>query len=108
MEPHAATASLEELGVYSASLDLQSVGSRGYGPIGRLIHGSTSQQLARTARCPFLVLTAPLASSRRLRRQKTVETLRSRRRDDHGCMRDDQGRDRAPGAASPLAGMWTQ
>jgi hypothetical protein len=32
------------------------VGSRGYGPVGRLIHGSTSQQLARTARCPLLVL----------------------------------------------------
>ena len=39
------------------SLDLLIVGSRGYGPIGRLIHGSTSQQLAHTARCPLLVLT---------------------------------------------------
>jgi nucleotide-binding universal stress UspA family protein len=47
----------EELAVYSASLDLLIVGSRGYGPIGRLIHGSTSQQLARSARCPLLVLT---------------------------------------------------
>jgi hypothetical protein len=33
------------------------VGSRSYGPIGRLVHGSVSQQLARTARCPLLVLT---------------------------------------------------
>jgi nucleotide-binding universal stress UspA family protein len=47
----------EELTLYSASLDLLVVGSRGYGPVGRLVHGSTSQQLARTARCPLLVLT---------------------------------------------------
>ena len=57
VEPHAAYGTpAEELAVYSASLDLLIVGSRGYGPIGRLIHGSTSQQLARTARCPLLVL----------------------------------------------------
>jgi nucleotide-binding universal stress UspA family protein len=58
VEPHAAYGlPAEELGVYSASLDLLIVGSRGYGPIGRLIHGSTSQQLAHSARCPLLVLT---------------------------------------------------
>ena len=58
VEPHAAYGMpVEELAVYSASLDLLVVGSRGYGPIGRLIHGSTSQQLARSARCPLLVLT---------------------------------------------------
>ncbi len=58
VEPHAAYGHpAEELGVYSASLDLLIVGSRGYGPIGRLIHGSTSQRLARSARCPLLVLT---------------------------------------------------
>ena len=39
------------------SLDLLVVGSRGYGPLSRLVHGSTSQQLARSARCPLLVLT---------------------------------------------------
>jgi nucleotide-binding universal stress UspA family protein len=47
----------EELALYSASLDLLVLGSRGYGPFGRLIHGSTSEVLARTARCPLLVLT---------------------------------------------------
>jgi nucleotide-binding universal stress UspA family protein len=47
----------EELTLYSASLDLLILGSRNYGPLGRLVHGSTSQQLARTARCPLLVLT---------------------------------------------------
>jgi nucleotide-binding universal stress UspA family protein len=58
VEPHAAYgAAVEELTVYSASLDLLFVGSRGYGPIGRLMHGSTSLQLARTARCPLIVLT---------------------------------------------------
>ena len=57
VEPHAAYGyPAEELGVYSASLDLLIVGSRGYGPIGRLIHGSTSQQLVHSARCPLLVL----------------------------------------------------
>ena len=58
IEPHAAYGSAaEELTAFSSSLDLLIVGSRGYGPIGRLVHGSTSQHLARTARCPLLVLT---------------------------------------------------
>jgi nucleotide-binding universal stress UspA family protein len=57
LEPHAAYGQpAEELALYSGSLDLLIVGSRGYGPIGRLIHGSTSQQLAHSARCPLLVL----------------------------------------------------
>jgi nucleotide-binding universal stress UspA family protein len=58
VEPHAAYGQpAEELALYSGSLDLLIVGSRGYGPVGRLIYGSTSQQLAHTARCPLLVLT---------------------------------------------------
>jgi nucleotide-binding universal stress UspA family protein len=57
IEPHAAYGQpAEELALWSASLDLLVVGSRGYGPIARL-HGSTSQQLARRARCPLLVMT---------------------------------------------------
>ncbi len=64
VEPHTAYgAAVEELTLYSASLDLLVVGSRGYGPIGRLIHGSTSARLTRTARCALLVL--PRASARR-------------------------------------------
>jgi nucleotide-binding universal stress UspA family protein len=47
----------EELALYSASLDLLVVGSRDFGPIGRVVHGSTTHQLARMARCPLLVLT---------------------------------------------------
>jgi nucleotide-binding universal stress UspA family protein len=58
VEPHAAFGHpAEELALYSASLDLLVIGSRSYGPIGRLVHGSTAQQLARAARCPLLVLT---------------------------------------------------
>jgi nucleotide-binding universal stress UspA family protein len=58
IEPHAAYGQpVEELALYSASLDLLVVGSRGYGPLGRLIHGSISRELARRARCPLLVLT---------------------------------------------------
>ena len=58
VEPHVAYGHpAEELAAFSTSLDLLIVGARDYGPIGGLIHGSTSQQLARTARCPLLVLT---------------------------------------------------
>lgn len=58
VEPHAVYGqAAEELAMFSASVDLLVVGSRSYGPIGRLIHGSTSQELARVARCPLLVLT---------------------------------------------------
>ena len=74
VEAHAACGrAAEELAVYSASLDLLVVGSRGYGPVGRLVNGSTSSQLARMARCPLFVLprsahriegAEPLASDR--------------------------------------------
>lgn len=46
----------DELGFYSGSVDLLVAGSRGYGPVGRLMHGSTSAELTRTSRCPLLVL----------------------------------------------------
>jgi nucleotide-binding universal stress UspA family protein len=58
VETHAAYGDpVEELTLYSASIDLLVVGSRDYGPVGRIVHGSTSHRLARTARCPLLVLT---------------------------------------------------
>jgi nucleotide-binding universal stress UspA family protein len=58
VEAHAAYGNAaEELSVYSASLDLLVIGSRSYGPFGRLVHGSTAQGLAGSARCPLLVLT---------------------------------------------------
>jgi nucleotide-binding universal stress UspA family protein len=67
VEAHAVYgAAAEDLAVYSSGVDLLVVGSRSYGPAGRLIHGSVSQQLARSARCPLLVLT---------RAARAVETL---------------------------------
>jgi nucleotide-binding universal stress UspA family protein len=52
----------ERLTEYSAGLDLLIIGSRGEGPIGRLVHGSTAHRLADTAQCPLLVL--PRAGTR--------------------------------------------
>ncbi len=46
----------QELALWAASFDLLVVGSRGYGPVGRLVHGSTSRTLVRIARCPLLVV----------------------------------------------------
>lgn len=46
----------EELALYSASVDLLVVGSRGYDPIGRLVHGSVARHLVHSSRCPLLVL----------------------------------------------------
>lgn len=64
VEPHAAYGSApEELALYSASLDLLVTGSRDYGPVGRMLHGSTTARLARTARCPLLVLTRAARAS---------------------------------------------
>ena len=66
----------EQLAALTAELDLLIVGSRAYGPWGRLINGSTSTYLARRAECPLLVLprslsdpgpTSPGAPSRRPR-----------------------------------------
>lgn len=46
----------EELAAFGEELDLLIVGSRGYGPVKRLILGSTSNFLERHARCSLLVL----------------------------------------------------
>jgi nucleotide-binding universal stress UspA family protein len=46
----------DELLRFAEDLDLLIVGSRGYGPVGRLFNGSTSTFLARHAPCPLLVL----------------------------------------------------
>lgn len=75
VEPHAAYGQpAEELALYSASLDLLVIGSRSYGPIGRLVHGSIAQHLARTARCPLLILT-------RAARKKSTSVVSETRRD---------------------------
>jgi nucleotide-binding universal stress UspA family protein len=46
----------EELAAFGDDVDLLVVGSRSYGPVRRLILGSTSHYLAGHARCPLLVL----------------------------------------------------
>ena len=60
VEPHSTWGEPgEELALFGASVDLLVVGSRGYGPLGRIIHGSTSHHLAGAARCPLLVVPRP-------------------------------------------------
>jgi nucleotide-binding universal stress UspA family protein len=46
----------EELASFSDEVDLLIVGSRGYGPVKRLVLGSTSDYLQRHVRCSLLVL----------------------------------------------------
>jgi nucleotide-binding universal stress UspA family protein len=46
----------EELAAFGNELDILVVGSRGYGPVRRLVVGSTSDYLERHARCSLLVL----------------------------------------------------
>jgi nucleotide-binding universal stress UspA family protein len=52
----------EELAAFSAQVDLLVVGSRGYGPLKRLVLGSTSNYLASHARSSLLVLPRVAAS----------------------------------------------
>ena len=47
---------VEELALFSGSVDLLIVGSRDFGPIGRLVHGSTTHGLLGHARSPLLIL----------------------------------------------------
>jgi nucleotide-binding universal stress UspA family protein len=46
----------EELAAFGDEVQLLVVGSRGYGPVKRLVIGSTSDYLQRNARCSLLVL----------------------------------------------------
>jgi nucleotide-binding universal stress UspA family protein len=46
----------EELAAFGDEVDVLVVGSRGYGPVRRLVLGSTSDYLERHARCSLLVL----------------------------------------------------
>jgi len=52
----------EELARWGGTVDLLVVGSRDYGPVGRLVHGSTSRGLVGAAHCPVLVLTRSAAA----------------------------------------------
>jgi nucleotide-binding universal stress UspA family protein len=53
----------EELAAFGEQLDLLVVGSRGYGPLRRLVLGSTSDFLQRHGRCPLLVLPRAAAAT---------------------------------------------
>ena len=46
----------EDLAAFGDEVDLLIVGSRSYGPVRRLVYGSTSAYLERHARCSLLVL----------------------------------------------------
>jgi nucleotide-binding universal stress UspA family protein len=52
----------EELAAFGGEVDLLVVGSRSYGPVKRLVLGSTSDYLERHARCSLLVLPRPKTS----------------------------------------------
>ena len=51
----------EELAAFGDEVDLLLVGSRAYGPVRRLMLGSTSHYLIGHARCPLLVIPRPSA-----------------------------------------------
>jgi nucleotide-binding universal stress UspA family protein len=53
----------EELAAFGDELDLLVVGSRSFGPLRRLVLGSTSEYLERHARCSLLVLPRGAASA---------------------------------------------
>ena len=52
----------EELAAFAQEMDILIAGSRGYGPVKRLVLGSTSDYLERHARCSVLVLPRSAAS----------------------------------------------
>ena len=51
-----------ELAAASAEVDLLVVGSRGYGPVRRVLLGSVSRELVRSAACPVVVLPRDVAA----------------------------------------------
>ncbi|MGO8905931.1 MAG: universal stress protein [Solirubrobacteraceae bacterium] len=53
----------EELAAFGDQVDILVVGSRGYGPMKRLMVGSTSDYLERHARCSLVVLPRPAAGA---------------------------------------------
>lgn len=64
--------SAEEIAVFSGGVDLLVVGSRDYGPLGRLVHGSTTDRLLRIARSPILITTK--GARQQVGQDRTFET----------------------------------
>ena len=63
----------EELAAFGDELDLLIAGSRGYGPVRRLVLGSTSRYLQRHARCSLLVLPRGVASAKAARHESHAD-----------------------------------
>ncbi len=61
----------EELAAFGEQVDLLAVGSRSYGPVRRLMLGSTSNRLQREGRCSLLVL--PRAASSEATSERTAQ-----------------------------------
>ena len=76
----------KELAERSADLDLLVVGARSYGPVRRLLLGSTSTKLARHAACPLLV-TPRGAHGTAARRELLAERARPWRGSGASCPR---------------------
>ena len=66
----------EELAAFGDEVDVLVIGSRGYGPIRRLMVGSTCDYLERHGRCPLLVL--PRMRLRRRARRRRAGRRRTR------------------------------
>lgn len=67
-------AAATELLVFGDKVDLLVVGSRGHGPLRRLILGSTSMQLTRAARCPLLIVPRPAVADEVLTASRAIQT----------------------------------
>lgn len=63
----------DELAEASSDLDLLVMGSRGYGPLGRVLLGSVSTKVMRSAACPVVVI--PRAAKRSEGKPEVVATL---------------------------------
>ena len=61
----------EEMAAFSDEVDILVVGSRGYGPVRRLVLGSTSNYLERHARCSLVVVPRGAAGSETVSAQHT-------------------------------------
>jgi len=80
----------EELVQFGKDLDLLVVGSRGYGPVGRLVHGSVSGYLVGHATCPLLVLprgTLAVAPPPEVERQEHAAAVRDSTISPQGAVR---------------------
>jgi len=70
---------VRELARFSESVDLLVVGSRGWGPVRRILLGSTAAHLMREAKCPLLVLPRGAATGEPGERDPGVPTARAGR-----------------------------